>query len=545
MQKIIDSLHNQYADMPNLRAREIRIDKQLRKVFCTLSYPNLQSLDRARQNAVISSVRTLVPQGYSAAVIFANDNFTENGFKRFLTDLLKRRFPLYAVIYKGMSVSIHGQSIDVVFHTDATMHTNIEVAEVIPKLKAYLADYTCYNISFDVVVDKEVTADLAEQERLVYLAVSRELLKPQRCFNVSNVVKHIGKLVVGSPMFIADIRKAVDSCVICGAVSGKTLKSSKKDPNMYTCKFTLTDASGGSINCIIFTRLEIIDVTTIKDTTGKTDSEAQTLSKTRNYANQRKMKKMMDIYDSMEVVVRGRIAFNSFSEQLEMTVYDLSKCKIDPMDHTADNNKPVADSYMLVEPHIYREYSQATFVEQIIGKSLLSDKKYVVLHVNLTGFNIVKDKIYAIGATKVINGHITESWFTYVNPETAVGDDTLSKINTSTAQLVLCPTINEVISDLYKFTYDCEFVGVNLDKVVDLINYYASPVGYKFTNGLSSQTELFEALFDNSTFNKKPNCSKLEDVARQCKVPCKNTAFCGDSAEVAARCMVVIANNVK
>lgn len=545
MQRIIDSLHNQYSDMPDIRVRKIVVDKQQRKVFCTISYPNLPSVNKSRQNDIIAYVKKLVPESYNGIVTLADDNFSESSFRRTLTELIKTKFPLYAVISKGMAISIRERFIDVVFHVDVTMQTNIEVAEVISKLTEYLADYTCYKVSFDIVVDKEITADLAEQERLVYLAVNRELLKPQRCFSVTNVVKHIGKVVVGSPMYIADIRKATDSCVICGVVSGKTLKSSKKDPNMYTCKFTLTDASGGSINCIIFVRLDITDILTIKNTMGKTDSEAQTISQTRTYANERKMKKMMDIYDSMEVVVRGKIAFNNFSEQLEMTVYDLSKCKIDPIDRSTDYNKPVANSYIVVQPHVYQEFTQTSFVNEIIGKSLLTGKRYVVLHVNSTGFNVVKDKIYAICAVKITDGHITERLFSYINPEMDVNDDDLSKINVSAADLVLCPTISEIISDLYKFTYNCDLVGLNLNKILDLVNYFAAPVGYRFTNNITSQTGILDALFDNSTFSKKPNCSKLEDVARQCKIPCKNIVFCGDSAEIAARCMVVIANNVK
>lgn len=547
MQKIIDALHQKYADMPNLRAREIRVDKQLRKVFCFLSHPNLTDVDKQRQSEIIAFVKTLVPQGYSAVVTLTNDHFTTQGFKRFLTDLLKSKYPFFAIIAKSMDILIDGNSVGVVFHVNSTMQTNIEVAELIPKLTDYLSNYTSYRISFNVSIDKEnaVIAELSEQEKLVQLAVNRELLKPSRYFSVSEVTKHIGKPVIGAPMYISDIRKPSDSCVICGKVSAKTLKASKKDSTMYVCKFTLSDQSGGSINCIIFTRFEITDVKAIKENMGKTDNEAQTLSRTRTLANDRKMKKMMDVYDGMEVIVRGRIALNSFSEQLEMTVYDLSKCKIAPIGNAQHYNKPVANDYIVVRPEACQQFEQSSFVREISGKSLLSDKTYVILHANATGYNVVKDKFFALSAVKITDGHVVEQWFSYVNPEVDVPEEVLKTADVSTDKIVFYPTISELISDVYKFTYASPLIGTDLQRTLDLLNYYASPVGYRFTNECVQQSELLSNLFDNSIFVKKPNCSKLGDVARQCKVQCLSETFCKSTSNTLAKCLSVLANNVK
>lgn len=547
MQRIIDRLHREFTDMPNLRAREIRVDKQLRKVFCALSYPELSDVSKERLSDIKEFVKTLVPQGYSVETTFTNDYFDALKFKKFLNDLLKNKYPLFAVIAKNADVSVDGYNVEVVFHVNATMQINIEVAELVPKITELTSAYTCYEVRFDIVLDAEnaVIAEKREQEKLVRLAVNRELLKPSRYFTVSEVTKHLGKTVVGAPMYISDIRKPSESCIICGKVSGKTLKASKNSATMYTCKFTLSDQSGGAINCVIFTRFEITDVKVIKEKMGKTDNEAQTMSQTRALANDRKMKKMMDIYDGMEVVVRGRIAFNSFSEQLEMTVYDLSKCKISPLNGVQHFNKSAPKDYAVVRPELCAQYEQWSFVREITGKSLLSDKTYVVLHANVTGYNIVKDKILAVCAVKIKDGHIVEQWFSYVNPEISVDEDVLTIANTSADKLLFYPTISELVADLYKFTYALPLIGAELYRLIDLINYYASPLGYEFTNERLQQSELLSALFDNSIFTKKPNCSKLDEVARLCKVPCSKTVFCKDTATTLARCLTVIANNVK
>ncbi|MBQ8434247.1 MAG: hypothetical protein IJX23_05535, partial [Clostridia bacterium] len=102
-------------------------------------------------------------------------------------------------------------------------------------------------------------------------------------------------------------------CVLCGTVSAKTLKATQKDKSLYMCKFTLGDKSGGSITCVLFVRFDITDFQTLKQTTGKPDSEVLTISETKKHANDRKMKKLMNIYDGMEILVRGKISRNDYS----------------------------------------------------------------------------------------------------------------------------------------------------------------------------------------------------------------------------------------
>ena len=80
---------------------------------------------------------------------------------------------------------------------------------------------------------------------------------------------------------------------------------------------------------------------------------------------------------------------------------------------------------------------------------------------------------------------------------------------------------------------------------MDLLNYYAAPIGYQFANLQVNQTELLSNLFDNSIFVKKPNCTKLEDVAKTCKVNYDGSKLCFDTAITVARSMSVLASKVK
>ena len=545
---IIDKLHEKFPYLSDLRMREIRVDRQQRRVYCTLSYPNTPDFDNNVKAQIDEFIKGEVPRGYYASTKFAQDVFTETSFRRNLTDYLKSRYPIFANISKyKIDVGVVGRNITVVFNVSEVIKKNMELSNLCEQLTEHYAEYTCYEVGFFVRIDEgsQGSASVQEQERLVQLAVNRELLKPSRYFSVSNVDKYFGKSIVASPMYIADVRKPTDICVICGTISGKIFRQSKNNPTLYVCNFALTDGTGSTMSCVLFVRLQITDIETIVNETGRGEAESRTLSEKRILANDKKLKELTLLANGMSVIVRGKVVYNR-NGQLEMNVYDLCKCKIEPI-VSREFTRAVADEYLLVKPQDCSEYVQINFVHQLPDRTLLANRQCVVLHVNATGLsNVVEDKLYAICAVKVSNGHVTEKFFTYINPEKDKLDDKmLAQCNISQGKLIFHPTVTEIISDLYKFTYGCELVGTNLAQIVELLNYYAAPVGYKFNNKLTAQTELLSSLFDNSLLDVNVNLSKLDDVAKKCKVECKNTVFCEDTAMTVARVMSMLSYNSK
>ena len=543
---IIDELHNHFPNMPELRMREIRVDKPQRRVFCKLSYPDMPNVASEVKSELTDCVKKLVPVGFSCSIDFVNDSFTETSFTNFLYDLIKSKFPVYGTIPKHkIDVGIAGRKISVVLSVSQATKHNMELLEFVEKLLDYFNSFTCYEVDVLLREEEDLPVDLSEQERLVRLAVNRELFKPSRYFAVTNVRKHLGKDFRGAPRYIADVRNPVDDCVICGVVTNKSVRPAKNNNSMQVCKFTLTDASGASMNCVTFVKFLLTDVATIQDTTGKSEAEARTLAETRTFANDKKMKLLLQILNGDSVIVHGKVAYNSFSERLEMTVYDLAKCEILPVSAQQQYEREVAQEYLLVRPEQFSEYQQINFVFQNSVNSILSGHNYVVLHANTTGFSTIEDKVYAICGVKVVDGRVTERFFTYLNPEKEIDGKSLAACELAANKLSFYPTLTEVISDLYKFAYGCELVGNNLPQLLELLNYYAAPVGYQFTNATVPQIELLSALFENSMLNASVAVAKIEDVAKKCKVPCKNVVFCKETALTVARCMSFLSENAK
>lgn len=548
---IIDRLHQDFIELSELRMREIRVDRQLRKVYCTLSHPQAHDFDVNLRNKIIETVKSELPKGYACSVKFATDEFTDASFKRVLVDLIKTRYPIYANIPKTkIDVSVAERIITVVFNVSEVVKRNIELAEFCEKLTEYFNDYTCYEVMFLVRLDDTgmFTGNVDEQEKLVQFAINRELLKPSRYFNVSNVDAVFGKQITTLPMYIADVRRPMDKCVVCGTISNKTTRAAKSNPTLRVCSFTLTDGTGHSIPCVLFLRLQITDIATIMNETGRGEAEARTLSEKRVLSNDKKLKQVATfLSDGDSVVARGKVAYNRDGSSLEMCVYDLCKCKIDPIATNHEYVNEPADQYLIVKPDTFSEYVQINFVDDF-SKSSSIMKDIVVLHVNATGLGkVIEDKLYAISAVKVSKGHVTERLFTFVNPEREDGIDgkVLEACGISQSKLIFYPTLTEIISDFYKFTYGCTLVGNNLRQILDILNYYASPLGYKFTNKTVVQSEILSDLFENSILDVSVNTAKIDDVAKKCKVEYHGSIFCGDTSLTVARCISYLSYNAK
>ena len=113
------------------------------------------------------------------------------------------------------------------------------------------------------------------------------------------------------------------------------------------------------------------------------------------------------------------------------------------------------------------------------------------------------------------------------------------------SQLMLSPTLTEVVPDLFKFTHGATLVGMDLPALVQLLNYYGAPIGYNFKNDIVSQTEMLASLFENSTYDVRPSYLQLKDVAKALKLNCNVSSDCRENASAMAKIMSLLAQHAK
>ena len=257
------------------------------------------------------------------------------------------------------------------------------------------------------------------------------------------------------------------------------------------------------------------------------------------------MKMLSFLTDGTEVLVRGKVVYSSFSQGLEMQVYDVCKCRIAPLGLQPKLQKRAPAQYVLVQPQQISEYRQLSFTGWEEKPSLLSGRHFVALYANVTGYNVTKDKVFSLCGVRIKDGHMTEMFHTLVMPEIELSEGQLKDADATVKQIMLSPTITEVIADLYKFVGDAVLVGADLPLLLQLLNYYAAPIGYSFANRTTSQTEMLSRLFENSTLDARPTYSQLKEVAKVLKVTAPQTASAKDNALALARCMTSLARFAK
>lgn len=97
------------------------------------------------------------------------------------------------------------------------------------------------------------------------------------------------------------------------------------------------------------------------------------------------------------------------------------------------------------------------------GKSIIAfPNDYIVLDFETTGLDKTFDDIIEIGAIKVINGEVSETYTMLVKPDEEI-DDFITDLTGITNEMVAnSPKINDVMPDLLRFISDYPIVGHNI-----------------------------------------------------------------------------------
>ena len=112
----------------------------------------------------------------------------------------------------------------------------------------------------------------------------------------------------------------------------------------------------------------------------------------------------------------------------------------------------------------------------------LTEKEYVVVDIETTGTDVTSDKITEIGAVRIKNGVITESFQTLINPEVSLSKKIIELTGITDDMLAHKPKIEEVYPDFIKFLGDSVFVAHNADFDYRFLKNVGKPMGYFIYN---------------------------------------------------------------
>ena len=110
------------------------------------------------------------------------------------------------------------------------------------------------------------------------------------------------------------------------------------------------------------------------------------------------------------------------------------------------------------------------------------DDEYIVLDIETTGLSFRTEKITEIGAVKVKNGEIVDTFESFVNPEIPIPEK-IVKITHITDEMVKnAETIDQVMPKFLEFIGNLRLVAHNADFDVGFLKYNAENLGLKMDN---------------------------------------------------------------
>lgn len=397
----------------------------------------------------------------------------------------------------SMEIKLDPREIEVIFSLPTSSFLMFTSTKINEKLQYFLEHKFVQGFLISAVEDKSIPAENLKGSDLYETEVSE---------GENRTIEYICKDSVFSRIRISSITKRArfimdaelpenprnfseSETVFCGKISDFTItryKNKNFNPDepgdepeeKVRANFTLDDTTG-KINCVIFIK------------------------------NNTQFKKVNLIHDGEEVVCLGIVS--QYNGKYSFSVSAIFNADINYDSIVLDYVKPTPTKYKTVFPEPYKYEHVSNSLVDVVNPEINTDsdyfrnKTFVVFDTECTGKSVIDDEIIEIGAIKVVNGKVTESFETLINPGIHIPDELTEKIHHISDDMVADkPSIYDVLDDFYLFTRGAVLVGHNINQFdYPFVNKYMQKVKFRFDNQtvdtlvlarkyLSSQTQKFD-----------------------------------------------------
>lgn len=440
--------------------------------ICFLFPENIDDISNEDRNEIIDFTTNLLNLSCDLKIKFKKSFLDEYLIKKHLVEYLKNAYPSMFAYYNENNISIEKSNnliivklnlINVVY--DYFIFNNLK-EEVLKELNNnFIANFGLEVIKSTEQINEEI---LIKHEEETYNNLPKE--KPVERYEVYDPVKMFGQDITPMPELIKNQKEEKTSVILSGKISGLTEKTyiSKRnklkgiDEQSYYYSFILTDHSG-KIPAIYF-------------------------------SNKTTRKKAVNLKDGDSVLVIGDIKKDFKGNSLH--IKSLSYCEIvTPQKVETEEiiqfDGKVLDEYMFVKPEIYIKNQQSNLFEILPEyNDIIKQNTFVVFDCETTGFDCRSNEIIEIGAVKIVDGKIKETFQSFICPEQEIPAE-ITKLTTITNEMVKdAPNNAQVIPDFYKFCEGCTLVGYNVSFDIGFIKVSGEKSGYNFNHKTIDALEL-------------------------------------------------------
>lgn len=353
----------------------------------------------------------------------------------------------HAVDKNSVNVISGGKKIKYEIVVLDTIKEYLERTGVLNSLNSFLERNYCNLFEGEIRVSK---VDDAQPSFEDYSVSEFDVLDLQaRTVKMAEVVRLLDDEFYNTATYIQDGENTVGKIIFAGTVLEKEERVSKKGNTYY--RITIDDKSG-KISGSYFT------------------------------ADKQKLQKLQKVDVGSVIITRGEIdVYNGRSSYI---IKGIHLCEFPsgykPLPRPS---KRPPEKYTYAFPTPCETSKQDDFFTSASAlPKWLTEKEYVVVDIETTGTDVTSDKITEIGAVRIKNGVITESFQTLINPEVSLSKKIIELTGITDDMLAHKPKIEEVYPDFIKFLGDSVFVAHNADFDYRFLKNVGKPMGYFIYN---------------------------------------------------------------
>lgn len=431
------------------------------------------------QDKVETITRNLVPNIYSVSVVYKKTISDESYIIQCVNDFVYNESPLVFRKLDDCVISVETayDTITVRMALPPYVYSFMEANGYAEKL----ADYLDALIMEHIEVELSILSGASTPTTLIKRKPKEQAASKPKVIEVSELVSVVGA-ITRMPKYISEaITSESDNQTICGKVVSITQKTAKSTGKPF---FTLKlDDTTAAIEGVYF---------------AKDEAAAESFAK--------------EVPSGIEVCVEGPVKLSRYNNSLSIQIRRISRCIIN---YASIKNDIVylgaEDTYITIQPQPYIEQQQAGLFDTIAAIHTDLMGEIVVFDLETTGLNPSSDRIIEIGAVKMKDGIIIESFSTLINPQMPIPAEASSKNNIYDEDVANSPTIAQVIGDFYKFTRGAVLAGHNIEGFdCNFLSYWGKQHKYNFDNDTADTLKIAKIKLPNIKHNLGALCKRFD-----------------------------------
>lgn len=427
----------------------------------------------AQREEIDNAVAQIIPKSISYKLNYIKSYVDEKIAKLHIANFFAATHPTIIIDESEIIIDIVDEYVNITLQLKSQFYNYLADSNLAENIIEYLSHHICNPVKVVVCDNKKIISydtDFATDETIVL--VSRRI-------KTSNHKKVVGKDITAKPKYISDVKETEKNIVYCGEIVDFRRNVSKKTGNLYY-------------------------VITISDSTGLLCCKAFTKSPESSP------------YDSLQmgdsIIAYGNVEIDTFLHDSVLLINSLSLCDIDKSSIILKEDlRDEPACYTFIKPNVYNDCRQASLLDDsnIECPPALKNKSYVVFDFETTGLEVSVNEVIELGAVKVVDGVITETFGTFIDPQIHIPEKATEINGITDDDVVGAPKMKDVIADFYKFAKSSCLVAHNASFDKSYLDKYAKEERYLFDNQVFDTVLLAKKVVSSPNYKLITLCNKF------------------------------------